>query len=182
MICNLCGVNESTIHLTEIVNDQMIEIHLCETCAQEKGTEFKTHFNVNELLAGLTDVSKWSETYERSIANCANCKLSYEEFGKKGRLGCPHCYASFEKALVPLIRRVQRSTLHIGKRPGKNPVSSPEFGDLKLLQQRLRKCIHDEAFEEAASLRDKIKKLEEKMDGPKPKSQSAKRNAKNEER
>lgn len=54
MNCNLCGLNEATIHLTEIVNDQMIEIHLCETCAEEKGTDFKTHFNFGDLLAGLT--------------------------------------------------------------------------------------------------------------------------------
>lgn len=178
MICNLCGVNESTIHLTEIVNDQMIEIHLCEACAQEKGTEFKTHFNVNDLLAGLTDTGKWSfESQEKPIAQCSNCGMTYEEFGKKGRLGCAQCYSSFERMLLPLIRRVQRSTTHIGKRPQKNAGSQPELGDLRLLQQRLRKCIQEEAFEEAADLRDKIRRIEEKISS-KSKTKNLKRSSK----
>lgn len=166
MVCNLCGVNESTIHLTEIVNNQMVEIHLCEACAQEKGTEFKTHFsfNVNELLAGITEVGKWAGTETEKVADrCPQCGMAYEEFGKKGRLGCPHCYTAFERMLLPLIRRVQRSTTHVGKRPANIPKPKAEVSDLRMLQQRLRKSIQAEAFEEAASLRDQIKKLEEAM-------------------
>jgi protein arginine kinase activator len=163
MVCNLCGVNESTIHLTEIVNNQMVEIHLCETCAQEKGTDFKTHFNVGDLLAGLTDISKLSTGLEKTLAQCPQCAMTYEEFGKKGRLGCSTCYAAFEKLLIPLIRRVQRSTSHLGKRPSHLPKQPTESGDLRLLQQRLRKSIQAEAFEEAAEIRDKIRVLEEKL-------------------
>ena len=179
MICNVCGVNESTIHLTEIINDQMIEIHLCESCAQEKGTEFKTHFNVNDLLAGLTDTGKWNlESPEKTLAKCAHCGMTYEEFGKKGRLGCAQCYSSFEKMLLPLIRRIQRSTMHLGKRPEKNAtIQQPELGGLRLLQQRLRKCVQEEAFEEAADVRDQIRKIEDKLSKPKTKS---KRNSKSE--
>ena len=53
MICNVCGTKEATIHLTEIVNGQMAEIHICERCAEEKGTDFKTYFNLGDLLTGL---------------------------------------------------------------------------------------------------------------------------------
>ena len=67
MICNLCGTQEASIHLTEIVNHQMIEIHLCETCAEEKGTDFKTHFNLTDLLAGLADAGKTSKSAEKRL-------------------------------------------------------------------------------------------------------------------
>ncbi|MBI2167492.1 MAG: UvrB/UvrC motif-containing protein [Candidatus Omnitrophica bacterium] len=171
MVCNLCGTNEASIHLTEIVNDQMVEIHLCETCAQEKGTQFKTHFNPGELLSDLTHLAKemsgmGAGPAEKTALKCPNCGLYYEEFGRTGRLGCAECYESFSKLLLPLIKRVQHSVQHVGKRPAQAPPSTSPVRlthDLKELQNRLRKSVQEEAFEEAARIRDQIKHLEEKL-------------------
>lgn len=165
MICNLCGTQEATIHLTEIINDKMAEIHLCEACAQEKGTDFKTHFNVGDLLAGLPEISSPIKAPEKRLAGkCPECGLTYEEFGKSGRLGCQHCYEAFSKLLLPLIKRVQRSTTHTGKKPAKlGPTAKAPVSDLKILQDRLRKSVQMEAFEEAAKIRDEIKQLEDKF-------------------
>ena len=163
MTCNLCGTNEATIHLTEIVNDQMVEIHLCETCAEEKGTSFKTHFNLDDLLAGIAESGKTKTGEKKPTVGCPECGLTYEEFGKTGRLGCAACYDAFSKFLMPLIKRVQRATHHIGKKPSKltGPVRSAH--DLRVLQDRLRKSVQSEEFEEAARLRDEIKRMEEKL-------------------
>ena len=164
MICNVCGANEATIHLTEIVNEQMIEIHLCETCAQEKGTEFKAHFNVGDLLSGLSDLAaEMTGTGKSVVIKCPNCGLTYEEFGRTGRLGCAECYEAFSKLLMPLIKRVQHATQHIGKRPSRLAVPVKLNQDLRELQNRLQKSIEQEAFEEAARLRDQIKQVEEKL-------------------
>ena len=170
MNCNVCGANEATIHLTEIVNDQMVEVHLCETCAQEKGTEFKTHFNMGDLLSGLTDLAKEIVGEEKTFLKCPNCGLTYEEFGRTGRLGCAECYEAFSKLLLPLIRRVQHSTQHVGKRPSRLAPAMRTHQELKELQHRLDQLIEGEAFEEAARLRDQIKHLEEKMKKGKKKS------------
>lgn len=173
MTCNLCGTQEATIHLTEIVNNQMIEIHLCESCAQEKGTDFKTHFQLGDLMGGLMGMDKVLKPSEKKIAGrCPECGMTYEEFGKTGRLGCAVCYESFHKLLLPLIKRVQRSTQHVGKKPQKLPEGTPvpqpsPAQDLKILQERLKKTIQSEAFEEAAKIRDEIRQLEEKIKKPK---------------
>lgn len=84
MICNLCGVHDATIHLTEIQNQQMVEIHLCETCAQEKGTEFKTHFNFNDLLSGFPDPSTWltAQSLPTEKEKCGGCGMTLEELSK----------------------------------------------------------------------------------------------------
>lgn len=171
MNCNVCGANEATIHLTEIVNDQMVEVHLCETCAQEKGTEFKTHFNMGDLLSGLTDLAKEIVGEEKTFLKCPNCGLTYEEFGRTGRLGCAECYEAFSRLLLPLIRRVQHSTQHVGKRPSRLAPAMRTHQELKELQHRLDKLIEGEEFEEAARLRDEIKHLEDKMKKGKKKSQ-----------
>lgn len=173
MICNVCGASEATIHLTEIINEQMVEVHLCESCAQEKGTEFKTHFNVSDLLSGLADLAKEIGGEERILSKCPNCGLTYEEFGRTGRLGCSECYEAFSKFLLPLIKRVQHATQHVGKRPSRlaAPVRTQNQPDLKELHNRLVKLIQQEEFEEAARLRDQIKQMEEKLKKPKKKSQ-----------
>lgn len=151
----------------------MIEIHLCETCAQEKGTDFKTHFNLSDLLAGLTEVSKTVKPGEKKPAGrCPECTLTYEEFGKTGRLGCPSCYDAFSKMLLPLIKRVQRSINHIGKKPSRFAGEAGVVHDLKVLQDRLRKTVQNEEFEDAARLRDEIRQIEEKVKkGKKTKSE-----------
>jgi|SRR3989338_5925332 len=167
MICNLCGTQDASIHLTEIVNDQMIEIHLCEACAQEKGTDFKTHFNLTDLLAGLADAGKTSKSPEKRFAGkCPQCGITYEEFGKSGRLGCAQCYDAFAKMLLPLIKRVQRSTAHVGKRPSRVSAETGGGRPLQLLQERLAKSVQMEEFEEAARLRDEIRRAEEKSAKP----------------
>lgn len=177
MICSVCGTQEASIHLTEIINDQMIEVHLCENCAQEKGTDFKTHFNFGELLSGLNDLGLAAKLDEkRPAGRCPQCGLTYDEFGKTGRLGCEACYTSFSKMLVPLIKRIQRSVQHIGKRPaGVAPLAVKNY-DLRQLRERLRKAVQSEEFEEAARLRDEIKQLSEARSAEKSKKPAKKKN------
>lgn len=164
MICNVCGQNEATIHLTEILNNQMVEVHLCEACAEQKGADFKSHFDFNKLLASLmTDFGAELKPERASKLVCKNCGISYEEFGRSGRLGCSNCYDAFEKFLLPLIKRVQRDVRHVGKVPEKASVEAKQAVELRDLRERLRKSIQAETFEEAARIRDQIQALEGKL-------------------
>lgn len=163
MVCNVCGQNEATIHLTEILNNQMVEVHLCENCAEQKGADFKSHFDFNKLLASLADFDAELRPEHLSKLICKDCGMSYEEFGRTGRLGCANCYGAFEKLLLPLVKRVQRDVRHVGKVPAKAPGEVKRVLELRELQERLRKSIQEETFEEAARIRDQIQQLEEKM-------------------
>jgi len=173
MICNVCGTKEATIHLTEIVNGQMAEVHICESCAEEKGTEFKTYFNFGDLLAGIPGLEKVAGTHgKKEPLICKDCGMNYEDFAKNGRLGCAGCYASFQKPLATVIKQVQRSEYHTGKKPSRISKDTRCVHDLRQLQDRLRKCIQTEAFEDAARIRDEIKQAEEKLKkGKRPKSE-----------
>ena len=163
MLCGSCQQSEATIHLTEIVNNQMVEVHLCEACAEEKGTDFKTQFNFSELLSGLSDIGSVFRADQKIELTCKTCGLTFEEFGKTGRLGCADCYQSLKKVLFPLVKRVQRTTAHIGKKPSKVSNEVRQGIDLRDLEDRLQKSIQLEEFEEAARIRDEMRKLEEKM-------------------
>lgn len=164
MICNICGTKEATVHLTEITNGQMIEVHICDSCAEEKGTEFKTYFNFGDLLSNVPGLEDLLESSGKKVPLvCKSCGMPYEEFSKNGRLGCAGCYEAFRKPLGAVIKQVQRAGYHIGKKPSKIAKGVRNVHDLRRLQERLRRSVESEAFEEAARLRDEIKQMEDKL-------------------
>lgn len=182
MLCDVCKTNQATVHLTEIVDEEMTELHLCEGCARKKSASMEQHFGLSDLLAGLADFgTQLGEDSEVKIA-CSNCGMTYDDFKRIGRLGCSECYEAFRRSLSGLLKRIQGSGQHVGKAPKGKTVqeahreirrnASPEpakeakekspKSELEMLQEKLRKAIHEEAFEEAAKLRDKIHSLEKK--------------------
>ncbi len=161
MLCNVCGKNPATVHLTEIIDSQMNELHLCEECARQKSAAMEQQFGLSDLLAGLADFEKTStKEVELPALKCPNCGLTYVDFKKIGRLGCGQCYVAFKKQLGPLLKRIHGSNQHIGKVPGKPEVAPQKKSELEELRVRLADAVSREAFEEAARLRDQIKELE----------------------
>jgi protein arginine kinase activator len=161
MICEVCGHKQATVHLTEIVDDQITELHLCEDCAREKGAQMEEHFGLADLLAGLADLDKQFAVGKEVELRCPNCGLSYPDFKKMGRLGCSECYTTFKKSLLPLLKRIHGSTQHVGKTPQKVTEVVKVKSEIQELKEKLQKAIQLEEFEEAARLRDKIRELEE---------------------
>ncbi|MBI4430682.1 MAG: UvrB/UvrC motif-containing protein [Candidatus Omnitrophica bacterium] len=159
MLCNLCGKNDASIHLTEIVNGKAIELHLCESCAQEKGAEFSHQFSFGDLLAGLADLAPITMSEAVRLEKCSTCGQSIAELSKSGRLGCPDCYKNLQRSLLPIIKRVQRSTQHVGKRPQKVSAKVKRQITVRELEEKLKKFIAQEDYEKAAEVRDEIRKL-----------------------
>jgi protein arginine kinase activator len=173
MLCNICNKNQATVHLTEIVDEQMSELHLCDECARKKSMEMEQQFGLSDLLAGLVDYGKQIGSVDKGpvVAQCSYCGLAFEDFGKIGRLGCSECYTSFSKNLGPLLKRIHGSNQHMGKVPlGFKPLvvkkeksvsaSVPAPANLNELKDNMQKAIESEEFEEAARLRDLIKEME----------------------
>jgi len=169
MLCDVCGKNPATVHLTEIIDEQMNELHLCEECARNKSAAMEQQFGLSDLLAGMADFEKPSSNKEEEpvAVKCLACGLSYADFKKIGRLGCGECYLTFRKYLAPLLKRIHGSNQHIGKNPVKTKVAvklNKKKAGLPELKAQLQKAIIDEAFEEAARLRDQIKEVEARLD------------------
>ena len=103
MLCDICHKKQATVHLTEIVDDVMAELHLCEDCAREKSIKMEQQFSLADLIAGLSDFGKTIPESEAVNLACASCGLTYENFRKNGRLGCRDCYTYFKKNLASLL-------------------------------------------------------------------------------
>ena len=161
MVCEVCKQTQATVHLTEIVNEQMTELHLCETCANQKGAQVESHFGLSDLLSGLADYGKTQEPEEVSTKVCPNCGMSYEDFRKVGRLGCSECYPTFKRSLGSLLKRIHGSPIHLGKTPARLVKPAKSKTELAELKRKLEKAIEREEFEEAAHLRDLIRRAEQ---------------------
>jgi len=167
MLCDICGKNPASVHLTEIIDNQVTELHLCEECARSKNLEMEQQFGLGDLLAGLAEFNKGTEGLESVKLKCPNCLLSYEDFKKIGKLGCSQCYLTFKRYLASLLKKIHGSNRHVGKAPVKlarlsSANSSNRKAILEELRQKLHKAVEAEAFEEAARIRDKIRELEKK--------------------
>jgi len=160
MQCDICGKKKATVHLTEIVDEQMSEMHLCEDCAREKSVHMEQQFGLADLLAGLSDFGKHTKTAERVDLKCPNCTMSYDDFRKFGRLGCSQCYDSFRVHLATLLKKIHGANHHCGKTPLNVPTKEKKkIESLQDFKHQLQQAIEKEDFELAAQLRDKISVL-----------------------
>jgi protein arginine kinase activator len=171
MQCDICSKKKATVHLTEIVDEQMSEMHLCEECAHQKSAQMEQQFGLADLLAGLSTNAPASKETKEGALICPSCGLNYEDFRKFGRLGCGECYTAFKDHLSGLLRKIHGSNRHLGKVPfalkPKGAASAIEAPaallaseNLDDLRKQLQSAIAAEDFEKAAMLRDKIKHLE----------------------
>ena len=160
MLCDNCGKRKATVHLTEIVNGQATEMHLCEKCAAQKSLELQKSLDIGDVLAGLAGMDIDDASAKESKLVCPGCGLSYEQFKKSGRLGCSQCYRAFDKKIQVLLKRIHGSNHYVGKAP--SAISRKQDKDSKVqdLKMQLEKAIQLEDYEKAAELRDEIKKLE----------------------
>jgi protein arginine kinase activator len=161
MKCDLCRKNEATVHLTEIINGKVTKLHICESCAKKKGAEMEDHFGLADLLAGLADFGVQFDQHEVAGLKCPNCGLKFNDFKRMGRLGCSECYETFKNQLMPLLKRIHGSDQHLGRAPVKTQKRMGNKIKIEELKSKLQKAVQTEEFEQAARLRDEIKKLEQ---------------------
>ena len=138
-----------------------MELHICGECAKHKTDEQKQQLNISDFLSSLVNEPKLEE--KKASLICSFCGFSLYDFKKKGRLGCAKCYVTFRIYLKPLLKKIHGSTHHKGKLPSKVKDSVVIDNRLQTLRDRLKVAIELEEYEEAAHLRDEIRKLENRI-------------------
>lgn len=184
MLCDECQKRPTKVHITRIVNGKKTTLNLCEDCAQKyqkflsPGLDPGQSFSIHKFLAGLLD-----DEFETSFSKgqrelkCPKCGLSYTDFSVHGKLGCGECYDTFREKIEPLLEKIHGSSVHTGKHPHNAEVFDTEdlkvaenkksLGEAKLagLRRELQTLVAEERFEEAAGVRDRIRKLESQIEG-----------------
>ena len=159
--CDDCESKPATVNLTQIENNEMFSYHLCENCAAEKGLEVTSEPSGSPLPDFLAQIGDEPREQDDLAGECSFCGLTFSGFREAGRLGCPHCYETFESHLRQLLRRVHGSTKHVGKiYLPPDPTISEAEKRMEALRRKLQRAVEIEDFERAAELRDQIRLLE----------------------
>lgn len=179
MICQHCLKNTATVHVTEIATEPPLggssngasaakktfqEQHLCDGCAQtldlpHSAAAKKTQADIWKLL----QLSQ--QTRKKPGQTCPACGMTLDEFRKKGRLGCAKDYEVFAAHIGDLLERVHGARTHVGRVPGSSEADLERMKRVTDLRARLDHAIREEAYENAARLRDELKALEEPRPG-----------------
>ena len=156
--CDLCD-ESATVHLTQILNNQIHKIDLCESCAESKGITDPNGYSLADLLVKPGEESESLSEVLDSFEECPECGYTQKEFKKTGRLGCEHCYETFGPLLSSALAGMHRGDKHKGKVPGR-AVERKSFEDrVSTLESDLEEAIQKEHYEEAARYRDQILEL-----------------------
>ncbi len=166
MLCTNCGKNNAQFHYKKIIGGAKTEHHLCTHCAQALGYMGKTEsfFDIGSILNDFISVPKTAAS-SRAVSRCEACGTTYDEFRRSGLLGCDACYDAFGNIIENSLSQIQPSTTHKGTLGGEAGKKIERQNELSALKEELKKAIIDERYEDAASIRDKIKELEERENG-----------------
>ncbi len=171
MTCSVCQEREATIQFTEIINNQITKLELCEACARRRGIELPTKpfaLPFGDLALELSGIISAPSERERVPGKCDTCGCTWEQFRETGRFGCSDCYTAFDTPITPLVKRLHGATSHVGL--GVEVETVPNAGGrssrapvrLSDLQKQLDHAIAKEEFERAAELRDQIRRQPER--------------------
>ncbi|MCK4548728.1 MAG: UvrB/UvrC motif-containing protein [Candidatus Krumholzibacteria bacterium] len=165
MKCQFCGKNDATIHVTNVIGNDVQKIHICQDCAETKGFDNlkKSNFEKNGFLAGLVDSSLPEK--ERQERRCGHCGRTYAAFSKSAGLGCSKCYDSFGDDIERVLKRIHGNARHLGKSPRRYCTEKVNARRrIRALEDELRISVDVENYERAARLRDEIADLRKGME------------------
>lgn len=182
MKCDNCGKNNANVKYYRNINGVEKQMNLCEECSRKLGITTDMNFNMPIDLSSF--FGGFFEDFESSSLlnlvsspseiRCSGCDYSFEDILNSGKFGCPKCYETFETEIDQLLNKIHGRNRHVG-RIGKgektrvdnlnidekeNKRISKKNSKLDELKIKLKDLIKEEKYEEAAKIRDEIKKLE----------------------
>lgn len=163
MKCQICEQNTASIHVQQIMGNEVVELHLCDKCARERGITGgadSAELSLSQLLTGLVDTRRSGKS-EKSVDRCPNCGLTLADFRKDGRLGCSDCYTAFKREIEVFLQNTSGTTRHRGKYPARLKAFKTLLIDREQLKDELKEAVTKEDYEKAAMIRDKIRTIEQ---------------------
>lgn len=167
MKCDFCD-NKATVFFTQLADGQMKKVCLCDACAKERGVTDPTGFSLAEMLLGggaaaaapAGDAKTPATATAGAGRKCPTCGFTLDDLRRVRRFGCSDCYATFGEEVAQMIRGMHQGNTHAGKVPAGLMAQQVLHQRLGELRSRLDQAISSESYEEAAGIRDEIRKLE----------------------
>ena len=170
MLCEKCNKNIANVYLKNNINGNITESYLCSSCAgQLYGQNYMSllnsdfDFNFNSDIFNMLGFNKNSSqsvlTETAKNDKCLMCGSTFFDITKSGKAGCGKCYDTFRGEFEPNVARIHGTAKHTGKIPENMSAKITAKRKIEELNIKLKKMIADQNFEEAAVIRDEIKKI-----------------------
>ena len=169
MLCQKCKSKEANTHVKSVVNGEYTEYKLCADCAKQMGYSNLWSDMQSDFDSILGSFFSNALPARSQTTRCPGCGSTYHDIANSSKVGCAKCYEVFLSELMPSIRRIHSNTTHCGKKPSDNSSTQAATqqdkkdvnNEIQNLKSELEKAIEEQNFELAATLRDKIKEMEE---------------------
>lgn len=162
MLCQKCQTNVATIRYAEVVDGHVTDQHLCPQCVDAIERGCTSGFELADVTppGRKTVVLRVAGENERNQQACGVCGTPLTAILQHAAVGCPSCYQNFREQIAPMLQQAHRYTMHKGKAARALGVRDRLRSDLHSKRALLRSVVKAENYEEAARLRDEIKRLE----------------------
>lgn len=159
LMCGECKKKTQVLY-TEVVGQTMTHTRMCAECPE-----------LDRRLHGSPKSSLNDGGLSETGICCGTCGTTLEAVKRGALLGCPECYDLFEESIIDELARAhaiphrlvgQKKNLpfHIGRSAAPLPEVSVAL-KLLALNDALNDTLKSENYEQAAQIRDQIRKLTE---------------------
>ena len=163
MLCDRCHGREATVHMTQIINGQQTECHLCPACAAEMGVmEGAEDWLDREWFRNPLEAFFGEFGQHSLLARQPRQAARRNPFFTEGLREPEDSYEAFREKIRPDFQKGKKEKT-IENKGNEIPVETlqPDT-ERERLEKDLKSCIAREDYERAAEIRDQIKKLENK--------------------
>ncbi len=157
--CDGCGDPVGRIRVYQTRGSDFSELWLCSACAEALGVEEgEPAFapTVSEILGASV-----GGTPSRT---CPTCGTKFRTVRQTGSVGCAECYRTFRSRIQLLLEQTGLPDLHTGRYPTRLGSFKRLLVDREKLRERLNQALSEENYEQAVTIRDQMRALEEQPD------------------
>lgn len=185
--CGKNEVNFKYTQIINGVKKQMALCDKCAKELGIESLDFNMPINFSSFFGdflGEMEEASFLPTFAKTkTLQCDYCNMTYEEFVSSGKFGCKHCYDVFSNGLDKVLKNIHGSNSHTGRNSSRmqelSQTKAPNITKkttnheivqnekknntkeekVKQLNIELKQAIKEERYEDAAKLRDEIKKM-----------------------
>ncbi len=163
MLCQKCHQKPATARYIEVVEGRAVEQHVCVDCLAKYLQGGPEAFTLNEVKPRLREPGARMETrppQRRARQTCPACNTALSVIMEKKTVGCAECYRHFHDTVEEILNRLQPDTRHQGRGRVRDDARARLRTELRNKRALLRSVLKMEDYEQAAVLRDEIRRLE----------------------
>lgn len=165
MKCQVCNEREAAIIVAMNNGKEESSMYVCHRCIQNMGIDLHKTI-LDQIVNQISQISK-----KENIV-CENCGMTLREFSETGRYGCAKCHEYFESKREDSNKDMELQNKRALQQDADNrkkleqyfsstlDSNSSKFHSILSIKKLLDTAIADENYEEAAKLRDELRKLE----------------------